>query len=88
MTSPKNNFKMTGDTHLAEIESDYPVEEGSPLGLGTRGMQSGLVGHAVKKAGVITDGEDGTSVASDTATDNPALAMPPLLRNKPAKPDA
>jgi len=49
---------MTGDTHLAEIESDQPVEEGWPIGLGTRGMQSGLVGHAVKKAGVITDGEE------------------------------
>jgi len=45
MPSPKDNTKMTGDTHLAEIESDHPVEEGSPIGLGTRGMQSGLVGH-------------------------------------------
>jgi len=57
MTSPKDNTKMTGDTHLAEIESNQPVEEGSPIGVGTRGMQSGLVGHTVKKAGVITDGE-------------------------------
>ena len=88
MKSSKNNFKMTGDTHLAEIESDYPVEEGSPLGLGTRGMQSGLVGHAVKKAGVIINGEDGTPVASGPATDNPALAIPLLLQDQPAKPDA
>ena len=58
MPSPKDNAKMTGDTHLPEIESNQPVEEGSPIGLGTRGMQSGLVGHAVKKAGVITDGEE------------------------------
>jgi hypothetical protein len=58
MPSPKDNTKMTGDTHLPEIESNQPVEEGSPIGLGTRGMQSGLVGHAVKKAGVITDGEE------------------------------
>jgi hypothetical protein len=67
MTSPKDNTKMTGDTHLAEIESNQPVEEGSPIGLGTRGMQSGLVGHTVKKAGVITDGEErpGTDERSD-----------------------
>jgi len=58
MPSPKDNTKMTGDTHLAEIESDQPIEEGSPIGLGTEGMQSGLVGHAVKKAGVITDGKE------------------------------
>lgn len=57
MTNPKDNTKMTGDTHLPEIESNLPVEEGSPIGLGTRGMQSGLVGNAVKKAGVITDGK-------------------------------
>ncbi|MBG6075808.1 hypothetical protein [Polaromonas sp. CG_9.11] len=58
MPSPKDNTKMTGDTHLPEIESNQPVEEGSPIGLGTRGMQSGLVGNTVKKAGVITDGEE------------------------------
>lgn len=60
MPSPKDNTKMTGDTHLPEIESNQPVEEGSPIGLGTRGMQSGLVGNTVKKAGVITDGEEQT----------------------------
>jgi len=58
MPSPKDNTKMTGDTHLPEIESNQPVEEGSPIGLGTRGMQSGLVGNTVKKAGVITDGQE------------------------------
>jgi len=58
MPSPKDNTKMTGDTHLPEIESNQPIEEGSPIGLGTRGMQSGLVGNTVKKAGVITDGEE------------------------------
>lgn len=65
MTRLKNNTKSTGDTHLAEIESDQPIEGGSPIGLGTRGMQTGRVGNAVKKAGVITDGveqsEDDTS---------------------------
>jgi len=58
MPSPKDNTKMTGDTHLAEIESDQLVEKGSPIGLGTMGMQSGLVGDAVKQAGVIGDGEE------------------------------
>lgn len=59
MPSPKDNTKMTGDTHLAEIESDQPIEGGSPIGLGTERMQSGLVGNAIKKAGVITDGKEG-----------------------------
>jgi len=68
MPSPKDNTKMTGDTHLAEIESNQPIEEGSPIGLGTRGMQSGLVGHTVKKAGVITDGKDHPG-ADDKAED-------------------
>jgi len=58
MPSPKDNTKMTGDTHLPEIESNQPIEEGSPIGLGTRGMQSGLVGNTVKKAGVIREGEE------------------------------
>ena len=68
MPNPKANTKMTGDTHLAEIESDQPVEGGSPIGLGTQGMQSGLVGHAVKKAGVITDGNERPG-ADDLAED-------------------
>ena len=76
MPSPKDNTKMTGDTHLAEIESDQPVEEGSPIGLGTRGMQSGLVGHTVKKAGVITDGED-HSGADDQVEDHRTTSSEP-----------
>lgn len=68
MPSPKHNTKMTGDTHLAEIESDQPIEGGSPIGLGTKGQQSGLVGHAVKKAGVIIDGEERPG-ADDRAED-------------------
>lgn len=71
MPSPKDNTKMTGDTHLSEIESDQPIEGGSPIGLGTRGMQSGLVGNAVKKAGVITDGKDNPS-ADDRVEDHRA----------------
>jgi hypothetical protein len=70
MPNPKNNTKMTGDTHLPEIESSQPVEEASPIGLGTRGMQSGLVGHAVKKAGVITDGEERAD-AEERSDDSP-----------------
>lgn len=38
MPSLKDNTKIAGDTHLAEIESDLPIEEGSPIGLGTRGV--------------------------------------------------
>lgn len=60
MANLKNTFKSTGDTHLAEVESDQPIEGGSPIGVGTRGMQTGRVGNAVKKAGVITDGNEHT----------------------------
>lgn len=57
MANLKNQTKSTGDTHLAEVESNLPVEGGSPIGRGTQGMQTSRVGNAVKKAGVITDGE-------------------------------
>lgn len=60
MSNLKNQMKSTGDTHLAEVESDQPVEGGSPIGAGTRGMQTSRVGNSVKKAGVITDGVEGT----------------------------
>lgn len=76
MPSPKDNTKMTGDTHLPEIESNQPVEEGSPIGLGTRGMQSGLVGNTVKKAGVITDGEEEAG-ANDRPEDRPETGGKP-----------
>jgi hypothetical protein len=66
MSILKNQMKSTGDTHLAEVESQLPVEGGSPIGLGTRGMQTTRVGHGVKKAGIITDGEP---PASDDSTD-------------------
>ncbi len=55
MSNLKNQMKSTGDTHLSEVESNQHVEGGSPIGQGTRGMQTTRVGNAVKKAGVITD---------------------------------
>jgi len=28
MPDPKDHAKMTGDTHLPDVESDYPMDEG------------------------------------------------------------
>lgn len=68
MSNLKNQMKSTGDTHLAEVESDQPVEGGSPIGRGTQGMQTTRVGNAVKKAGVITDGADEKRTGERDAT--------------------
>jgi hypothetical protein len=34
MPDPKNNTKMTGDTHLPDTESEFNVEEANPQGAG------------------------------------------------------
>ncbi len=83
MPSPKDNTKMTGDTHLPEIESNQPVEEGSPIGLGTRGMQSGLVGNTVKKAGVITDGQAQAADGQEDADTDDRLEDPHETGSEP-----
>jgi hypothetical protein len=60
MPDAKNNAKMTGDTHLPDVESDLPLEEGSGNLLGVEGTPSGRgndrpAGRAVRKAGVLKD---------------------------------
>ncbi|TFZ05133.1 hypothetical protein EZ313_00160 [Ramlibacter henchirensis] len=60
MPDPKDNAKLTGDTHLPDVESDLPVQEGSSDAGGQarpRGEQ-GRPGRGVRKAGVLTDGDD------------------------------
>jgi len=61
MPDPKDNAKLTGDTHLPDVESDdLPLEEGStgnapqarPRG------EEGRPGRGVRKAGVLVDRDD------------------------------
>ena len=37
MPAPKDNAKMTGDTHLPDVESDMPFQEGSADAVGMDG---------------------------------------------------
>lgn len=61
MPNAKDNAKMSGDTHLPDVESDMPLEEGSTGLLGAegtpsgRGGRGGLPGRGVKKAGLLRE---------------------------------
>ena len=61
MPNPKDNAKMSGDTHLPDVESGLPLEGGSTGALGADGTPSGrtgrdgLPGRGVRKAGVLQD---------------------------------
>jgi hypothetical protein len=50
MPDPKNNTKMTGDTHLPDTESEFNTEEANPQGAGEN-----------RKGGVLKDREAQTS---------------------------
>jgi hypothetical protein len=62
MPDAKDNAKMTGDTHLPDVESDdLPVQEGT-TGVGIEGAPSGRrrpsdgrPGRGINKAGVLKD---------------------------------
>jgi hypothetical protein len=59
MPDPKDNAKLTGDTHLPDVESDLPVQQGTS-DAGPQGRprsEEGRPGRGVRKAGVLTDGE-------------------------------
>lgn len=72
MPDPKDNAKMTGDTHLPDVESDMPFQEGSADAVGMdgtprdrgqateRGDQK-RPGRGAKKAGVLKDQDTGSS---------------------------
>jgi len=63
MPNAKDNAKMSGDTHLPDVEAEMPLEEGSTGALGAGGTPSGrrgrngLPGRGVKKAGLLRDEE-------------------------------
>jgi hypothetical protein len=72
MPDAKDNAKQTGDTHLPEVESDLPLEEGAPDALGTEGTpgnrgratelgHEGRPGRGSKQAGLIKDRDAPTS---------------------------
>ena len=59
MPDPKDNAKLTGDTHLPDVESELPVQGGSS-DAGAQARQRSEEGHpgrGVRKAGVLTDGD-------------------------------
>lgn len=81
MPDPFNKAKMTGDTHPPEVESDFPLEEGSSGATGLSGtpgdrgkaMESGRESRptrGVKKAGLLQDhaGAQRQSPESDPAS--------------------
>jgi hypothetical protein len=77
MPDPKNNTKMTGDTHLPDTESEFNVEEanaqaagqsGTPRDRGRAGERGdrvrgdeGVPGRGGKKAGLLKDSDAQTS---------------------------
>lgn len=72
MPDPKDNAKMTGDTHLPDVETELPMQEGSTRGVGADGTPSdrgqnterGAIdrpGRGARKAGVLKDKDADTS---------------------------
>ena len=65
MANPHNKAKMTGDTHLPDVESDdLPLQEGSSGALGADGTPQGRgsaneggPGRGINKAGVLKDSD-------------------------------
>lgn len=56
MPDPKANAKLTGDTHLPDVESDLPVQGASGAGPQARTReQAAQPRRGVRKAGVLTD---------------------------------
>jgi hypothetical protein len=72
MPDPKDNTKMTGDTHLPDTESEFSVEEANAQAAGESGTprdrgqstgrgDEGVTGRGGKKAGVLKDRDAQTS---------------------------
>ena len=68
MPNAKDNAKMTGDTHLPDVESELPLQEGG-TGVGAAGSASargesedpGHPGRGANKGGEIKDKDADTS---------------------------
>jgi hypothetical protein len=69
MPSPKDNAKMSGDTHLPDVESELPLQEGStgvgadgtPRGRATDESQDQRPGRGIPKGGELKDRDAPTS---------------------------
>ena len=72
MPDAKNNAKLTGDTHLPDVESEASAQEGSGGELGADGTpsdrgraaelgQEGQPGRGINQAGYLKDKDDETS---------------------------
>jgi hypothetical protein len=72
MPDAKNNAKQTGDTHLPEVESEQPVQEGMTDAVGADGTpqdrgrstesgEEGKPGRGINQAGFIKDKDAPTS---------------------------
>lgn len=68
MPNPNNKTKMTGDTHLPDVESELPLEDGSTGAVGADGTPSGRAsqdggqnqpGRGKQKAGIAQEGDEG-----------------------------
>jgi hypothetical protein len=59
MPDPKDNAKLTGDTHLPDVESDLPAQGASAgRGQARSRAETGRFGRGVRKAGPAGDGGD------------------------------
>ena len=54
MPDAKGNTKLTGDTHLPEVESEFDVEEANPQ---AAGIEQPIRGSGGRKAGVLKDAD-------------------------------
>ncbi|MCD6078434.1 MAG: hypothetical protein K0R89_2372 [Ramlibacter sp.] len=57
MPHPKGNVKLSGDTHLPDVESDLAIEEGRTglEALAHERTQPGRAGGRARKAGLLVD---------------------------------
>jgi hypothetical protein len=81
MPDPKDNAKMTGDTHLPDVESDMPFQESSTDAVGQDGtpQDRGQAtergdrqrrGRGANKAGVPKDRKADTSDSNGNTRDS------------------
>jgi hypothetical protein len=81
MPDPKDNAKMTGDTHLPDVESDMPFQESSTDAVGLDGTprdrgqatergDKPRPGRGAKKAGVLKDQDADTSDTDGNTRDS------------------
>lgn len=74
MPSPHNKAKMTGDTHLPDVESELPLQQGgtgvgadgTPRGRASEGDEEDRPGRGIPKAGVLRKPDGDAPSGADT----------------------